>query len=118
MNKNLKPRVIFKLVTQINGVSNMSYSGDNKCMKITTTMVPQKSTGGKSDNEAQSMKDPTKRLHVSFAEVGGYIMLSVSNLIGTNRVNAHVNLDENAKILRDPAKLKLLDSIQEQIQRE
>ena len=118
MNKNLKPRVIFKLVTQINGVSNMSYSGDNKCMKITTTMVPQKSTGGKSDNEAQSMKDPTKRLHVSFAEVGGYIMLSGSNLIGTNRVNAHVNLDENAKILRDPAKVKLLDSIQEQIQRE
>ena len=117
-NKFLKPRVIFKLTNQINGVSNMSYSGDNKCMKITSSMVPQKSTGGSNDKDAQNLDDPTKHLHVSFAEVGSFINLSDSNLTGENKVNPHVQLNERGMIIRDPEKMKLLDHVQEMIQRE
>lgn len=117
-NKHLKPRVIFKLTAQINGVSNMSYSGDNKCMKITATIVPQKSTGGGSDRDSQNLDDPTKRLHVSFAEVGSFINLSDSNLTGENKINPHLRLDDRCKIIRDPEKIKMLDQIQERIQRD
>lgn len=116
--KYLKPRVIFKLTTQINGVSNMSYSGDNKCMKITATVVPQKSTGGRSEKDSQNLDDPTKRLHVSFAEVGSFINLSDSNLTGENKINPHVRLNERCKIVRDPDKMQLLDSVQSMIQRD
>lgn len=117
-NKYLKPRVIFRLTGQINGVSNMSYSGDNKCMKITATMVPQKSTGGSSDKDAQNLDDPTKRLHVSFAEVGSFINLSDSNLTGENKINPHVQLNERCRIIRNPDLIALLDNVQQRIQRD
>lgn len=118
MNRYLKPRVIFRLTSQINGVSNMSYSGDNKYLKITACVVPQKSTSGKKDKEAQNLDDPTKRLHVSFAEVGCYINLSDSNVTGENKINAFVQLNENFKIIRNPERVKMLDQIQEMIQRD
>ena len=117
-NKYLKPRVIFKLTAQVNGVNNVSYSGDNKCMKITSTIVPQKSTGGTNGKDAENLNDPTKRLHVSFAEVGSYINLSDSNLTGENRINLHVQLNDRGKIIRDPNLKKLLDGVQEMIQRD
>lgn len=116
-NRYLKPRVIFKLTDQINGVSNMSYSGDNKCINITNTMVPQKKTGG-SNRDSQRLDDPTKRLHVSFAEVGSFINLSSSNITGENKVNLMLQIDEYGKIIRDENMRQWLDSIQANIQRE
>lgn len=116
-NKYLKPRVIFKLTTQINGVGTMSYSGDNMCMKITANVVPQKSTGGK-NKDSQNLDDPTKRLHVSFAEVGSFINLSDSNLTGENKINPSIRLNERGKIIRDPDRKKLLDHVQSLIQRD
>lgn len=116
-NKHLKARSVFKLTGRINGVSNFSYSGDNKCFKITSVVVPQKSTHGASNKEAQKLNDPTKRLHVSLAEVGSFINLSDTNITGENKINPHIRLDEHGWIIRDEKKRALLDSVQAIIQR-
>ena len=80
--------------------------------------MPQKSTGGTNGKDAENLNDPTKRLHVSFAEVGSYVNLSDSNLTGENRINLHVQLNDRGKIIRDPNLKKLLDGVQEMIQRD
>lgn len=116
-NKTLTQKVIFNLTKQTNGVSSMSYSGDNKCMKITTTIVPQKNTNGRS-KEAQSLNDPTKRLHVSFSEVGGFIHLTESNITGENKINPHIRLTSENKIIRNEDLRAVLDNVQTMIQRD
>lgn len=115
--KNIKPRSIFQLAKQMNGVSAMTYSGDNKCFKITNVVVPQKDTNGIKTKEAQRLDDPTKRLHISFAEVGSFINLSDSNITGENKLNLHVQLDANSKIVRNKELKPMLDKIQSMIKR-
>ena len=44
MNMNLKPGNIFSITNVHNGVSTISYSGDNKYFEITSMLVAQKSS--------------------------------------------------------------------------
>lgn len=109
----LKPKGIFGLTKQPPGVSNMSYSGDNKLFKITTTVFPQKNRGG---GDGRTISDRSRFLHVSHAVVGSYNALSKSNLIGDQRINPHIKLD-GSKIIQETAQAPLLDLIQQQIKR-
>lgn len=121
MNNHLKPRTVYALTKQPPGISNMSYSGDNKFLKITSVMFPQKNVkhkGGGSEDSAQSMTDPSKRLHVSFAEIGNYCNLPKSNPTGDGRISPYVKFDEKGIVLRDPEFKDMLDQIQEQISRD
>lgn len=113
----LKARTIFSLNNRHAGVSSLGYSGDNKCMKITSVVVPQRNAS-KTNNKTTNLNDPSRRLHVSFAEVGGYLHLSDSNIAGDGRVNPHLKLTEKNLIVRSDDTKALLDKVQAMIQRD
>ena len=95
-------------------VSTVSSPGDNKAFKITSLLRPQSESsklGNKKDRGA--MDDPTKRLHISVAEVGGYSNLPKSAPDGRSRVNPCVQMDSKGVVLRDPELAEILDPIHE-----
>jgi hypothetical protein len=119
MNKALKQKLIYAIRTKNPCTSTVSYSGDNKFFKITSMLSSQSSskatqTGAKSRS---NIADPSKRLHVSIAEVGGYSNLPGSEPTGRERINPHLKIDDRGRVLKDPNKLELLTEIQAQIQR-
>jgi len=119
MDMYIKPKSIFYLTKQPTGVSNMSYSGDNKLLKITTVMVPQKNknAGGNKGDDLESLSDKAKRLHVSFAEVGNFSNLPKSNPTGDSRVAPYLRLDPNGKVLQNPDRIHLLNEVSAMIKR-
>lgn len=119
MNMILKPGNIYSITSQHNGVSTVSYSGDNKYFEITSMLVPQK-TSNKSgaQNDRSALDDVSKRMHVSVAEVGGYLNFTKSDPSGRGQINPHIRIDEKFTIVRDPAKMHLLDSVQQLLKRD
>jgi len=63
------------------------------------------------------LNDPSKRLHVSVAEVGGYSNLPKSEPSGRSRLNPCVRIDDKGVVIRNPERIEMLDSIQEMIRR-
>lgn len=114
----IKPGIIFGITSQHNGVSTVSYSGDNKFFEITSMITPQKTSGKGAQNDRTAINDPARRLHPSVAEVGAYLSFTKSDPSGRSQVNPHVRLDEKGTIIRDPAKMALLDSVQDIIKRD
>jgi hypothetical protein len=99
-------------------VSTISSPGDNKAFKITSILVPQSGSsrlGSRKDRAV--INDPSKRLHVSVAEVGGYANLPKSEPSGRSRINPHLQVDVKGVVMRNPTHAALLDGIQEQIRR-
>lgn len=122
MMQILKPGIIFFIRKDNIGVSNVSYSGDNKYFEVTSILATQKSNAKKtSSNDKKDTTNPAKRLHVSIAEVGGYLSFTKSEPSGHSQINPYVktrDLGEIVEIVRDPEKVTLLDSVQEMIKRE
>lgn len=113
LQTHLRPKLIHRISKGNNCISMDSYSGDSKILSITTKLVPQKNhsrQGGQ--KERTSVKDGTKRLHVSVAEVGGFSNLPKSEPSGRSCINMHVQVSPKGKILRDPRKIELLDKVQ------
>lgn len=119
MKTVLTPGLIYAIRNKCNSVSTVSYSGDNKFFKITCMLVPQQknSSNKQPTKERESLSDPSKRLHVSIAEVGGYLNLPKHEPSGRNRINPHIQIDQKGTVLRDPKKLALLTSVQDIIRR-
>ncbi len=118
MQQILKPGTIYSINAQHAGVSTVSYSGDNKFFEITANLVLQKSSNRQTNSSNRaSVTDPSKRLHISIPEVAGYLNITKSEPSGRNQINPHVMLDENSNVVRDPAKIPLLDNIQAIISR-
>lgn len=118
MNATLRPRAIFNIMKTKKGVSTVSYSGDNKFFKITSMLVPQSSSGGKSSKkERVSVEDPQYHFHSSIAEVGSFLFLPKADPSGHARISPFLQLSPNGSIQRDPNKAPLLDAIQEKIKR-
>lgn len=116
MNLTLRTGLVFSITKNHGEVSTVSCPGDNKAFKVTSLLVPQSKSshvGGRKDKTL--MNDPTKKLHASIAEVGGYLNLPKSAPDGRSRLNPHVQLTENSVITRDPQWIPLLDSVQEKI---
>jgi hypothetical protein len=118
MSNIIKPGIIFGITSQHNGVSTVSYSGDNKFFEITSMITPQKTSGKGAQNDRAAINDPARRLHPSVAEVGAYLSFTKSDPSGRSQVNPHIRLDEKGTILRDPQKIALLDSVQAKIKRD
>lgn len=115
----LTPGLIFQITRQHNGVSTVSYSGDNKFFEITSMLVPQKTSGkAGAQNDRAAINDPARRLHISVAEVGAYLAFTKSDPSGRSQINPHVRLDASGGILRDPEKAALLDEVQSMIKRD
>lgn len=109
----LRTGLIFGLTKSLKYVSSTAYSGDNKALKFTSLLVPQSSLN--SAKGRTSMDDPTKRLHVSVAEIGGYLNIPKSEPSGRSRLNLFTKLDNKSVVVRDPQFIELLDNIQQLI---
>lgn len=118
MEVTIRARAIFGITKTQNGISSLSYSGDNKFLKITSVMNPQKRSGGKgSSDDAGQLKDPEKRLHVSFVDVGNYSNLTGKTPVGSQRLNSYIQLDSHGRVLRSTETREALDKTQEKIRR-
>lgn len=116
LRHTLKPTLIKQMTRDHGEVNSVSSPGDNKYFKITSQVVLQTdSSGGRGKKITTS--DPGKLLHASIAEVGSYNTMGKSEPTGRNKVNPCVRLQEDGQIIRDPAKVELLDNVQRKIQR-
>lgn len=113
MSTHMKSKQIFSLTRSPTGVGSLSYSGDCKFMKITGIMTPQRGAGDGDDMEA--LYDPARFLHFSFAEVGNYNNLPKKNPTADGRINPHVLIDENGKIIPNPKFDQLREEVSRQI---
>jgi hypothetical protein len=113
MNQTLRTGLVYSITKKHGEVSTISCPGDNKAFKTTAQLVPQTSSSrqtGRKDNAA--IGDPTKKIHISVCEVGGYANLPKSDPSGHARLNPHLHTDSKGVVLRDPALIELLDSTQ------
>lgn len=118
MNQTLRTGLVYSITKKHGEVSTISCPGDNKAFKTTAQLVPQTSSSrqtGRKDNAAIS--DPTKKIHISVCEVGGYANLPKSDPSGHGRLNPHLRTDAKGVVLRDPALIELLDATQAKMQR-
>lgn len=118
MNMTLKVGLIHAIRRSHGEVRVQTTSGDNKALKITSILVPQSSSNTQSNRKDRTaVTDPSKWLHASIAEVGGYLNLPKNEPSGRSRVNLCQNLKGMEDVCRNPKFKDLLDDIQAKIQR-
>ncbi len=116
MRKHLSPGLIFSITKQLTGVAASSYSGDNKTFKFTSMLVQQSDSNRlRSKKSRLVIEDPSKRLHVSVAEIGSYSNLPKSNPDGRSRINLFTTFDDKCVVQRNPEFVEFLDQIQQMI---
>ena len=119
MNLYLRQGMVFKLAKEHGEVSTQGTSGDNMALKITNILVPQHKSSKTNKSKARVvLSDPTKRLHVSIAEVGGAWAIPKAEPDGRSRLNLTLTTDESGLVLRDPKYVELLDSVQQKLKRQ
>lgn len=122
MGMNLRQGLVYELSKEHPEVTTTGTSGDNMALKVTSLLVPQNksskhSGGGKART---SLDDPTHRLHVSVAEIGGCWALPKAEPDGRSRLNITVDVEDlgdSCLILRDKAAAPALNNIQRLIAR-
>lgn len=106
MTSQIRMGAIFSITKSTgsnNLVSTESYSGDNKFFKLTSMLVPQAKTAKPSSKRSRvNLKDPSKHLNASIAEVGSFSYLPKSDPTGRSRINPHLRLSPQAEVLRNP----------------
>lgn len=118
MNMTLRVGLIHAIRRSHGEVRVQTTSGDNKALKITSILVPQSSSNTQSNRKDRTaVTDPSKRLHASIAEVGGYLNLPKNEPSGRSRVNLCQSLEGMEDVIRNPRFIKLLDDVQAKIQR-
>jgi hypothetical protein len=99
-------------------LSTTSSPGDNKAFKLTAILIPQSSSHkGAGGKDRGVINDPSKRLHVSVAEIGGYSNLPKSEPSGRARLNPCVWLTDKYVVMRNEYLRPLLDKVQQMIKR-
>lgn len=122
MNRVLKPNAIAKISNHAEHpeVAPISTSNDNMFFGVTSLMVPQESSSGGSFGGKKSpvnLKDPSKYLHVSVAEIASYSNLPKADPTGRSRINPCVSFTSEYVVERDESKRELLDHVQRLIAR-
>ncbi len=118
MNKFLKPDLIMSINRDHGEVKPIASSSDNKAFNITNAIVLQAQSNGIGGAKAKSsLYDPGRQLHASIAEAGSLTHLPKSEPSGRSRGNLCATVSYDGVILRDPAKVELIDSVQEMIKR-
>jgi hypothetical protein len=116
--QSVKTGALFGLVKTSGCLSTTTSPGDNKAFKLTTILIPQtasqKGVGGKDRGAAD---DPTKRLHISVAENGGYSMIPKAAPDGRGRLNGHSRVSPSGQLLRHEDLRPMLDGVETQIKR-
>lgn len=117
-NMTLRVGLIHAIRKSHGEVRTETTSGDNKALKITSILVPQTSSNKTiSTKDRSGTSDPSKRLHVSIAEIGGYLNLPKSEPDGRSRLNLCQQIENDADVMRNPKFRDLLESIQKDIRR-
>lgn len=119
LRDTFKPKEILKISGGKNHseVSSVSSPSDNKFFKITCVVLRQADTASKGRGKESRPLDATMMLDASFAEVGGYNVLSKTVPVGNNRVNAMVEIDSSSRVVRKEKFRQLIDESQEKIKR-
>lgn len=122
MNSMMTARKIFDLRKDHGEVSSNSYSGDNMAFKITSILVPQSSAtrrgGAGKAGDRGAIGDPTKKFHISVAEIGSYSGMPKSDPSGHGKLNHHTKIDYKGRIIRNPSLLALTEEVQSKISRQ
>lgn len=117
--QQVKQGALFSLVKTSGCLSTTSSPGDNKAFKLTTILIPQtasqKGVGGK---DRGTIDDPTKRLHISVAEIGGVYNIPKSAPDGRARLNPHCLISENGLVQRHEDLRPMLDAVNEDTKRQ
>ncbi len=116
MSKYLRAGFVFRLRSGHGEISSMSYSGDNMAFKITSTLIPQSSstrTGKSKKGDRGGIDDPSKRMHISVAEVGAYSGMRKSDPSGRSQINLYTLIDHKGLVLRNPELRPILDPVQQ-----
>lgn len=117
-NMTLKVGLIHAIRRSHGEVRVHTTSGDNKALKITSILVPQSSSNTQSNRKDRTtISDPSKRLHVSLAEIGGYLNLPKNEPSGRSRINLCQELENMEDVIRNPKFQPMLEAIQERIKR-
>jgi hypothetical protein len=118
MRNTITTGLIYRITRMHPEVTPQSSSGDNKALKITGVLVPQSDSSRQGGRKKRAtLDDPTKFLHVSIAEVGGYSNLPKSDPTGHHRLNPWLTVDPSGLVLRNPKFVAMLDRIQTEITR-
>lgn len=117
LRDTFKPKEILKIAGGKNHseVSSVSSPSDNKFFKITSVILRQADTASKGRGKESRPLDATMLLDASFAEVGGYNVLSKAVPVGNNRIAPYVQLDENGRVVRKEKYRAMIDDAQEKI---
>lgn len=118
MNQTIKPGLVFSITKKHGEVSTISAPGDNKAFKITSVMVPQAASNkalGRADSGGGI--DPSKFLHASVADIGGYSNLPKSDPSGHSRINPYLKFTRSGVVLPNPQHAEMLKAVQEDIKR-
>lgn len=109
LKDKIKMRMIFHIRKDSNSyVMPIAYSGDNKFLKITASVVPQKGNSAGGEGAGAS----SVRLHASIGEVTSALNLTKKDSTGLTRFNPFVQLDNLMYIVRDPEISGLTDKVQ------
>lgn len=109
----LRTDLIFAINKPSHGeVTTQPIPNDNKALRLTTMLVPQ-SANDSARNRKLNLLDPAIRYHPSIAEVGGYTVLPKSSPDGRRRLNTHVQIDRNYKVVRSERFREMLDQVTE-----
>ena len=118
MRAMIKQGLIFRITHQHGEISTITTSGDNKALRITSTLVAQsdsKKLGRRGDRSMSS--DPGKRLHISIADIGCFNNQPKSAPDGRQKINHHATIDQSSVVLPNPRHIEMLEDIQRIIQR-
>ena len=111
----VKQGALFSLVKTSGCLSTTSSPGDNKAFKSTTILIPQTSSQKGGNKDRGSVDDPTKKLHISVAEVGGYSNTPKSEHSGRGRLNPHTVILDNGLVGRHEDMIPMLDRVQSEL---
>jgi hypothetical protein len=94
---------------------DVSYSGDNKFFKITSTVIPQEGKKGGHSGGSSTENDPNIKLHSSYAECGAYLAITKREPIGNGGINPAVKLDQYGTLLAREEFKEMLEEAQKMI---
>lgn len=117
MRHTLKPTLVMGINRGHGEVASVASPGDNKYFKFTSRLVLQVDSSGTKSKSKATSSDPSKFLHSSIAEVASFNTMTKSEPTGRDKINPFVHVSPDGLIVRDPAKVELLDSVQRKIQR-
>ena len=116
MTTQFRPRAIYGITHNHPTVGMESYSGDNEFFGITTKLISQQNNSNQgSKKERKSPNDPSKTLHVSVAEIGGFSNMPKNEPCGRWMINPHCVTDVHGRIKRNESMIPLLTKVENMI---